>query len=92
MAVLDVDAGAGVDHAFADDQIVVLSLGEIDDGVIQAALQLGELLVAANVEVFAEFVLGTLEVALLADQIALDLPRSESLMTAESREVCPRPV
>jgi len=30
----DVDAGTGVDHTLADDEIVFLRLGKIDDGIV----------------------------------------------------------
>src|SRR4051812_11240512 len=58
----DVDAAAREDR-FLQDQVEFLLLGDLVDDARRALLHLGELLVAAHVEVLADFALLALEVA-----------------------------
>src|SRR5512143_2756728 len=63
--VSDVYLIAAVDHPVTQYQVVLLFLGDLHNGLIDLALQLVELLVAADVEVPAELLLRALQIALL---------------------------
>ena len=68
----DVHAFAGEQHSVADDEIVALRLGHRPDGQHHLALELLQLLVAPQVEVLPELLLGAAKVALSREHLALE--------------------
>src|SRR5437764_6122945 len=66
----EVDARAGVDGVLEDD-VVLLLLRDLADDAVRLLHDLGELLVAARVQVLAEFALLALEIAVQLAEFAL---------------------
>ena len=67
----DVQRVAGVDHAFVQDEVVAVGLGELLDRRQQLLAQLADLLRLADAQVVLELVLGVLELAPAVDDLAL---------------------
>src|SRR4051794_23239516 len=67
----DVDALTGVDHRVLENQIELLVGGDLLDDLVRALLDAGELFVAAQVQVLAEFALHALQIARLVGEVPL---------------------